>query len=431
MTKKRLLAFLLMLCAVFTAGCAAVEENGGISEDPGRPPVTWEDISAKNLLAGISREKIELTAVERPYETLMTELGLKLFQETLKADPDGENKLISPLSVLYAMAMVSNGADDQEAVKAFWGDTDPLHINEFMLEYAGALPQGEDYKLQLANSVWFTEHDRFTVNEGFLQTVKNHYDADVYQAPFNEKTCKDINEWVELKTDGMIKDILDQIPSDAVMYLVNALAFEAEWLSTYDETQVWKGAFTKADGTQQKVDFMYDSVNQYFEDEKATGFMRYYSGMKYAFVAMLPKEGVTPEEYIASLDGNALHTMLKNPQVTSVVTSIPVFETEYDLNLRDVLDAAGYPVNGSFSGVGISAEGPITIGRVLHKTYIQVGPQGTKAGAATVVEMLTEGVEDIEQEKPKEVHLDRPFVYMIIDCENAVPLFMGITHSVA
>ena len=429
MTKKRLLAFLLLLCAVFTAGCAAVEENGGISEDPGRPPVTWEDNSAKDLLAGISREKIELTAVERPYEALMTSLGLRMFQETLKADPDGENKLISPLSVLYAMAMVSNGGDDAEALKAYWG-YDLLHINEYMYEYMSKLPVGEKYKLQLANSIWFTEDERFTVNREFLQKVKNYYDADAYQAPFNEKTCKDINEWVELKTDGMIKDILDQIPYDAVMYLVNALAFEAEWLYTYEEAQVREGVFTKADGKEQTVDFMYDSVGYYFEDEKASGFMRYYSGMKYAFVAMLPKEGVTPEEYIASLDGNALHTMLKNPQITSVVTSIPVFEAEYDLNLREVLDAAGYPVNGSFSGVGISAEGPITIGRVLHKTYIQVGPQGTKAGAATVVEML-EGVGDIEQEKPKEVHLDRPFVYMIIDCENAVPLFMGITHSVA
>jgi serpin B len=171
-------------------------------------------------------------------------------------------------------------------------------------------------------------------------------------------------------------------------------------------------------------------VGTYLEDEKATGFMRYYSGVKYAFVAMLPKEGVTPEEYIASLDGEALNAMLKNPVNTSVVTSIPVFEAEYDLNLREVLDAAGYPVNGSFSGVGISAEGPITIGRVLHKTYIQVGPQGTKAGAATVVEMEAECA-PYEPEEPKVVHLDRPFVYMIIDCENAVPLFMGITHSVA
>ena len=417
---KRILCCLLLVC-ILLAGCAAGQ--GGTS-------VTSEDIGAVDLLKPIKKEDVIVTGMIRPYEALMTSLGLRMFQETLKADPDGENKLISPLSVLYAMAMVSNGGDDAEAIKAYWG-YDLLHINEYLYEYMSKLPVGEEYKLQLANSIWFTEDERFTVNREFLQKVKNYYDADAYQAPFNEKTCKDINEWVELKTDGMIKDILDQIPYDAVMYLVNALAFEAEWLSTYDETQVREGVFTKTDGKEQTVDFMYDSVGYYFEDEKATGFMRYYSGMKYAFVAMLPKEGVTSEEYIASLDGNALHTMLKNPQVTSVVTSIPVFETEYDLNLREVLDAAGYPVNGSFSGVGISAEGPITIGRVLHKTYIQVGPQGTKAGAATVVEMLSEGVEDIEQEKPKEVHLDRPFVYMIIDCENAVPLFMGITHSVA
>lgn len=416
---KRILCCLLLVC-ILLAGCAAGQ--GGTS-------VTSEDIGAVDLLKPIKKEDVIVTGMIRPYEALMTSLGLRMFQETLKADPDGENKLISPLSVLYAMAMVSNGGDDPEAIKAYWG-YDLLHINEYLYEYTGKLPVGEKYKLQLANSIWFTEDKRFTVNREFLQKMKNYYDADAYQAPFNEETRKDINQWVELKTDGMIKDILEEIP-DGVMYLVNALAFEAEWLSTYEEPQVREGVFTKADGTKQAVDFMYDSVGQYFEDEKATGFMRYYSGMKYAFVAMLPKEGVTPEEYIASLDGNALHTMLKNPQVTSVVTSIPVFETEYDLNLREVLDAAGYPVNGSFSGVGISAEGPITIGRVLHKTYIQVGPQGTKAGAATVVEMLTEGVEDIEQEKPKEVHLDRPFVYMIIDCENAVPLFMGITHSVA
>jgi serpin B len=80
--------------------------------------------------------------------------------------------------------------------------------------------------------------------------------------------------------------------------------------------------------------------------------------------------------------------------------------------------------------VGTSTAGDITIGRILHKTYIQVGPQGTKAGAATVVEMEDECA-PYEPEEPKVVHLDRPFVYMIIDCENAVPLFMGITHSVA
>ena len=418
---KRILCCLLLVCLLL-AGCAA--EQGGTS---GGTSVTTEDIGAVDLLKPIKKEDVIVTGMIRPYEALMTSLGLRMFQETLKADPDGENKLISPLSVLYAMAMVSNGGDDAEAIKAYWG-YDLLHINEYLYEYTGKLPVGEKYKLQLANSIWFTEDKRFTVNQDFLQKMKNYYDADAYQAPFNEETRKDINEWVELKTDGMIKDILEEIP-DGVMYLVNALAFEAEWLSTYEEPQVREGVFTKADGTKQTVDFMYDSVGQYFEDEKATGFMRYYSGMKYAFVAMLPKEGVTPEEYIASLDGNALHTMLKNPVNTSVVTSIPVFEAEYDADLRSILGAAGYPVNGTFNGVGTSTAGDITIARVLHKTYIQVGPQGTKAGAATVVEMTDGGVEYIPEE-PKVVHLDRPFVYMIIDCENAVPLFIGVQNNV-
>jgi serpin B len=419
MKMKRILCCLLLVC-ILLAGCAAGQ--GGTS-------VTSEDIEAVDLLKPIKKEEVIVTGMIRPYEALMTSLGLRMFQETLQADPDGENKLISPLSVLYAMAMVSNGGDDVETLKAYWG-YDLLHINEYMYEYMSKLPVGEKYKLQLANSIWFTEDERFTVNREFLQKVKNYYDADAYQAPFDEETLGDINEWVELKTDGMIKDILDKIPSDAVMYLVNALAFEAEWLSTYDETQVREGAFTKADGTQQKVDFMYDTVGTYLEDEKATGFVRYYKGMKYAFVAMLPNEGITPGEYIASLDGTALNAMLKEPVQTSVVTSIPVFQAEYDVEMKDILGKAGYPAYGTFNGIGISAEGPITIGRILHKTFIQVGPQGTKAGAATVVEMEAECA-PYEPEEPKVVHLDRPFVYMIIDCENAVPLFMGITHSVA
>ena len=416
---KRILSCLLLVCLLL-AGCAG--ERGGTN-------VTREDIGAKDLLSPLKAEQVALTGVERPYEGLMTVLGVKLMQETLEAETETKNVLISPLSILYVMAMVSNGADDQEAVRNFWGDVDGLHINEFMLEYAGMMPQGEDYKLQLANSVWFTEDDRFTVNQDFLRTVKNHYDADAYQAPFNEETCKDINEWVEWKTDGMIKDILDEIPEDAVMYLINALAFEAEWLSTYDETQVRKGTFTKADGTQQKVDFMYDTVGTYLEDEKATGFVRYYKGMKYAFAAMLPGEGITPEEYIASLDGEALNAMLKNPVNTSVVTSIPVFQAEYDVEMKDILGKAGYPAYGTFNGVGTSTRGDIVIERILHKTFIQVGPQGTKAGAATVVEM-TDECAPYEPEKPKEVHLDRPFVYMLIDCERGIPFFIGVTHDV-
>ena len=62
------------------------------------------------------------------------------------------------------------------------------------------------------------------------------------------------------------------------------------------------------------------------------------------------------------------------------------------------------------------------ISRVLHKTFISVGEKGTKTGAATVVEANCGSAMPRE---PKEVYLDRPFVYMLIDCENNIPFFIG------
>ena len=65
----------------------------------------------------------------------------------------------------------------------------------------------------------------------------------------------------------------------------------------------------------------------------------------------------------------------------------------------------------------------IFINRVIHKTYIQVGEKGTRAGAATVVQINKTSLE--RPDESKQVYLDRPFVYMILDCENNLPFFIG------
>ena len=87
------------------------------------------------------------------------------------------------------------------------------------------------------------------------------------------------------------------------------------------------------------------------------------------------------------------------------------------------------PARADFSGMAEIADGDnICISRVLHKTYIAVDESGTKAGAATVVEMTESAV--FEPEQPKEVILDRPFVYLLIDCENGnAPVFIGTVED--
>ena len=76
--------------------------------------------------------------------------------------------------------------------------------------------------MSIANSIWFHNQKRLTVKDEFLKTNASFYNANIYSSPFDNSTLKDINTWVS-KTDGLIKDILKEIPEDVVMYLINAL----------------------------------------------------------------------------------------------------------------------------------------------------------------------------------------------------------------
>ena len=383
-------------------------------------------VQAANLMEGVTPNKVSALEDFSGNNSAVTDFAVRLFKAS---EENGKNTLISPLSVLCALAMTANGAEDEtlQQMEDVLGMTTE-EMNLYIYSYMQKLPQNEKYKLSLANSIWFTDHERFTVNQDFLQTTADYYGADIYKAPFNEQTCKDINNWVKEKTDGMIPSALDEIPADALMYLINALAFDAEWADIYEKHQVQDGEFTQEDRTKQECEFMYSTESNYFEDEKATGFLKYYKSGKYAFVAMLPKEGVSVSEYIASLSGESLNEMLSNPEGATVYTSIPKFETSYSVEMTEILKSMGMtkafdPNGADFSGLGSSTGGNIHISRVIHKTFISVEEKGTKAAAVTIVEPGDGAA--MEPEQPKEVYLDRPFVYMLIDCENNIPFFIG------
>ena len=82
--------------------------------------------------------------------------------------------------------------------------------------------------------------------------------------------------------------------------------------------------------------------------------------------------------------------------------------------------------NAEFPRIGKSTVGNISIGKVIHKTKIEVNEKGTKAGAAALVELVDEGCVIAE----KQVILNRPFMYMILDNETMLPLFAGIYTGV-
>ena len=390
-------------------------------------------VSASDLMKDVPAKAVDVLPDMDAGAAAAADFGVRLFKTSME---EGKNTLISPLSVLYALAMTANGADGEtlaQMEQVLGMDVD--NLNSYMLAYLDLLPESKDYKMSLANSIWFKDDPNFLVEQSFLQTNADYYGAGAYKAAFDEGTRNDINNWVKEHTDGMIPEIIDEIPDEAIMYLVNALSFDAKWADEYEEHQIREGRFTMEDGTRQDVDMMHSQEDTYLEDDMATGFIKYYKDRKYAFVAMLPNEGVSVSQYVDSLTGEHLRELLNNPQDVTVFASIPKFETEYDIEMSEVLqemgmtDAFDWQV-ADFSRLGTyNVDGMnICINRVLHKTFVSVTEQGTRAGAATAVEMVAEGAAEIIEYK--EVVLDRPFVYMLIDCETNLPFFIGTMMNV-
>ena len=349
-------------------------------------------VSANDLMKDVPAKAVDVLPDMDAGAAAVADFGVRLFKTSME---EGENTLVSPLSVLYALAMTANGADGEtlaqmEQVLGMGVD----NLNSYMLAYLDLLPETKDYKMSLANSIWFKDDPNFAVEQSFLQTNADYYGAGAYKAAFDEGTRNDINNWVKEHTDGMIPEIIDEIPDEAIMYLVNALAFDAKWADEYEEHQIREGRFTLEDGTRQDVDMMHSEEHAYLEDDLATGFIKYYKDRKYAFVAMLPNEGVSVSQYVDSLTGEHLRELLNNPQDLTVFASIPKFETEYDIEMSEVLqemgmtDAFDWQV-ADFSRLGTyNVDGMnICINRVLHKTFISVSEQGTRAGAATYQKM--------------------------------------------
>lgn len=357
-------------------------------------------------------------------------------QEAEKKANQRGNYMLSPLSVLPALVMTANGADGDtlaQMEQAIGGSAKKSMTvsewNDQLGAFLQSLPSGEKAKLSMGNSIWLKD-GAIQPEEAFLNTNAAHFNADIFTSKFDRETVGDINFWVSQHTDGMIDKMLDEIGEYTLMYLINALTFDAEWERIYDAGAVHDGAFhgTAGDST---VPLMYGDESTYLQDELATGFSKPYAG-GYRFVAMLPNEGVTPEQYIASPQFGKLRTlMIQQEGKTSVDTVLPKFSSDYSAELNDALKAMGMTdaFDGSkadFTRMGKATSGnPLYISMVLHKTFISVDERGTKAGAATVV-----GVDECAAAIRPCVRLDRPFVYMIVDNENHLPLFIGVVNNI-
>ncbi len=390
----------------------------------------------QNLAANATEIQVDGKAVDEAFVESMADFSVNLFKESYKAkEEDKINYLISPESVMLAMAMATNGAGGEtrkEMEQVLGGTLSIEDLNRYLYTYAGKHGDSEQVEFNIANSIWLKDEEGLEVQKEFLSAVNSYYDGEVYKEAFDDETVAKINQWVDTKTNGMIKKLLEKIEKDMVMYIINAIAFEAEWKEEYKDSQINEdGKFTNYQGKEETVNMMHSGENIYICDDNAQGFIKPYKGGEYGFMAILPNEGISVDEYISDMTGDDYISLFENRSFPDVYVDMPEFTYEYEMDLKEVFGTLGVKkaIAEGADFTNMFPEGGVYIDTILHKTYIEVNRQGTKAAAVTAVGMKTESAMEVTE--IKYVILDRPFIYAIVDMENGLPVFMGVVNSIA
>ncbi|MDE6685842.1 MAG: serpin family protein, partial [Lachnospiraceae bacterium] len=412
--KKCILSAIIAVLMIGVAGCgekASDSVNVEIPEqkvDPAVEEQLWEEINK-------SLEDYDAELMQEGY----LDYSMRLFAGSVE---EGANSMISPVSVMMALDMAAagaNGETQEQITDLFCEGASQEQVEHFCRDLLDRYESSQDVELHLANSIWIRDTAANQMKEDYLVRTDRIFDAEALIAPFDQTTVDAVNQWCDDNTDGMIDHLLDEIDPYAQLILMNATALDAPWADPYEDHQVREDTFTNADGIAEDVKMLNSTEDTYFETEDAVGFMKYYEGYEYAFLAILPNEDMTVDEYVQSLTGEKYREFW-NSRTTAyeVWTKLPEFTYEYELKMNDVLSAMGMvqafdEKNADFNGIAEFLNGNLYIDIVLHKTFIEVGQERTRAAAVTAV-IMEAGSTMPEPVEIKEVYLDRPFVYAIV-----------------
>jgi len=377
-------------------------------------------------------KEIKLNTKQKQLVVVGNEFSLGLFREV--SETTNENFMISPLSVNYALAMTANGAKNNtlEQMLTTLG-FEGFEISEFNDFFHFLMNEIVDLDskvtLSVANSIW--HRNSYSILQSFLDVNQEYYNAHIQSLDFDSpEAVSTINDWVSDNTNDKIPTIIDNIPSDVVMYLINAVYFYGQWKFEFDDSQTQERDFYISDNSSIETDMMQmEATLKYYYDESVYAVELPYGQGNFVMDLLLPAAGYDPSEFIGTLNENRWIEITQGLYDQNILLTMPKFQFEFENDLIPMLSDLGMtdlfnPNAADLSG--INGTGGLFVSKVKHKTYIDVTEKGTEAAAVTAVEVeLT----SVNPDGPLPVSFDRPFVFIIREKSTEAILFTGVVKN--
>jgi serine protease inhibitor len=401
--KTKLLIFTVVILIIVVAGCKK-----------------QDDIKPEPIILQLSEKGQKLVNSSSAF-------GIDLFKATVESESEKGNLMISPYSAALALAMTYNGADGEtktamEAALRLNGlTTDDININYQQITDA-LLNLDPQIEIAIANSIWY--RNNFPVLQDFINTNKNFYLAEIAGLDFSSPDSKTIiNNWVSNKTNNRIPSIIDNIPSETVMYLINAIYFKGPWKYKFDKKDNYYCDFQLSNGSKKQVEMMSQTFDvKQFKNTNMSMVELPYGRGNWVMDLILPHDTYNVEDILDELNATTWDSWISSlSEPSELYLSMPPFKFEYEKKLNDILSGMGMgvafdPNNADFSKINATAQ--LFISEVKQKTFVEVNEEGTEAAAATSVNVGVTSAGDF-------LIFNRPFIFVIREFSTGTILFIG------
>lgn len=370
---------------------------------------------------------INLTADQVSLIESENSFAFDIFKKVVENSGESENIIISPLSVSYALSMTLNGANGAtrdamlEALRVN-GITPEIINNSYKNLSEALLSVDKRVLISIANSVW-TENN-FVVKKPFTDILTGFYNAESKSFDITDPQAPEqINNWIESKTNGLIKNMIDQLNDNTVMLLINAIYFKGKWKSQFDVENTVQRSFDKPGGATSEVPMMKQTSD--FKIFTGEGFVLAefpYGQGNFVMDVILPNEHNGVNSIIPLINDNSFKGWLNQMGERETDLTFPRFKYGYKKQLKDILTIMGMGIaftdNADFSNI---SDLDLLINDVTHQAFIETNEEGTEAAAATIVDI---GVTSMPP-PPFILNIDHSFLYIIRETTTNSILFMG------
>lgn len=349
-------------------------------------------------------------------------------------DLEGKNRCFSPLSVYYALAMLSETADNntrEEILSALCYDSDSLGDDLSDLTERLIAFNHEDQKTVVRNSLWLSELWEFNVET--CQKLGELYQAQVSTVDFTSDVSEmAVAQWISDGCEGFLQPSPEafDFDIDTLAVIVNTLYYNGSWSDML--SQPYDATFTAQSGEEMNTKFMngYFETGYVYDDFVATN-IPLSDGAK--FTVILPDEGITPQELLDEKSEDVFECITGYDRIGQydVTLKIPQFDISTSFSLNENLKALGIndafePALSDFTPLSTDAE-DIYVSDVIQETRFSIDEEGCTGAAYTMIAMdNATAIKPVEREK-LEINCNRPFIFAL-SRENAV-MFVGVIES--